>query len=293
MSEIKRAVASFLVLISLTGCSNSLGNEAAPRHIVRPPREVIVKKGAITPTISDRSAIMQSPVFALSSPKRGSFKPVVKAGDTIKAGMAVGLVNGQKINAPVDARVVSVASQADDLPANYALIQLEYQGFGIVASQNGSLSQGFATDLRGKFQVVDGLGPTDCKTIVQIGDTSGSNNMSESNAQGQKSGEAEAGSVAEPNQLVCLIDKKDEVKSGQQTNLVISGVVHKNALALPIEAVSGRIDKGKVYKSDGTGVHEVDVKLGVTDGANIEILEGLSEGDKIIVPAPDVDPRKK
>ena len=68
-----------------------------------------------------------------------------------------------------------------------------------------------------------------------------------------------------------------------------------NVLTVPIQAVTTRTDtlstdpaaKDKirtlVFLSDGTHALARDVKTGIQDNVNIEILEGLKEGDEVIV----------
>lgn len=56
--------------------------------------------------------------------------------------------------------------------------------------------------------------------------------------------------------------------------------------ALPIEAVAGSRTNGLVHLSPSG--ETADVGLGITDGAYIEITEGLAVGDTVIVPSPSI-----
>jgi len=76
-------------------------------------------------------------------------------------------------------------------------------------------------------------------------------------------------------------------KSGMTANIDILTNKHKNALILPQRAVTTK-NGGKfvlVYKGQ-SGQEEREVKTGLrgSDG-NIEIVDGLSEGEKVIIPA--------
>jgi multidrug efflux pump subunit AcrA (membrane-fusion protein) len=76
----------------------------------------------------------------------------------------------------------------------------------------------------------------------------------------------------------------DRVKPGMTANVDIVTAERQATFAIPQRAV---IDKnnGKIARVlDGENVKEVSVKTGVRDSeGNIEILEGINEGDKVIV----------
>jgi len=60
----------------------------------------------------------------------------------------------------------------------------------------------------------------------------------------------------------------------------------KDVLALPIEAVAGTRARGLVYTELDGAPREV--VLGVSNGAHIEIVDGLSEGDTVLIPSPSL-----
>lgn len=51
-----------------------------------------------------------------------------------------------------------------------------------------------------------------------------------------------------------------------------------------------KLQKGQVRRPDGT---VLDVGLGATDGARIEITSGLKAGDAVSATPPDLDPQSK
>jgi RND family efflux transporter MFP subunit len=59
---------------------------------------------------------------------------------------------------------------------------------------------------------------------------------------------------------------------------------HENALWLPPEAINDIGGRIFVFIQDGETTRRVDVKLGLVTSERIEILEGLSEGQTIVVP---------
>lgn len=93
--------------------------------------------------------------------------------------------------------------------------------------------------------------------------------------------------------LQCLIGKDIDVKPGQSATVVITAETRKDVLLLPLSVIAGRQGKGMVTViNDGKQI-QTEVMLGATDGAYIEILSGVNEGDTISSIPPNLDPRSK
>ncbi|MBP6859483.1 MAG: efflux RND transporter periplasmic adaptor subunit [Candidatus Magasanikbacteria bacterium] len=83
---------------------------------------------------------------------------------------------------------------------------------------------------------------------------------------------------------ITINDSEKDIKPGMTANVKISTDSRVGALFIPLRAVRTG-DKGKYVKvlENGTSV-DVDVKLGIrADSGRVEILEGLSEGDDVIL----------
>lgn len=61
----------------------------------------------------------------------------------------------------------------------------------------------------------------------------------------------------------------------------------KTAMTLPLDALFDDGDKPYVYLVKDGKAHKQNVKTGITSGKKIEILEGVSKGDQVIVNGPD------
>ena len=61
----------------------------------------------------------------------------------------------------------------------------------------------------------------------------------------------------------------------------------KTAMTLPLDALFDDGDKPYVYLVKNGMTHKQNVKTGITSGKKIEILEGVSKGDQVIVNGPD------
>lgn len=325
------AVTSLLVATVLTGCDNSSSSEVtqASQNANSGSGSIEVTTGDIVPTLSLKAEVQQKPAFTLTLAERGSFKSAVKPGQVVKAGAVVGWTGGKEITTPVEATITQVAESSDELPANYAVLGYEYRGFGITVPVGSLLRHAQVADLSGKFQITDGVGPTDCLAVVTAG-ASGTessdlqatqdNSANQSaNATGQEpktihpanyssedsQADADKGSagnsapnvssepIASHDQAVCLIAKDVDVSAGQQANLVISANRREGVLTLPVSAVAGRLTQGKVTKLVGGKEEVTSVQLGATDGAKIEIVAGLQAGDHVSLEAPNLDPRNK
>ncbi len=81
----------------------------------------------------------------------------------------------------------------------------------------------------------------------------------------------------------CSVPSDVRVFPGLAADLTIAGGVAEDVLTVPMTAVQGAADTGIVYVilEDGTE-EERPVTLGLNDGVNVEITEGLTEGELIL-----------
>lgn len=328
-----RAVSACLVsmVLFLSGCTTGDPDmqQAERSKDVQIVSTISVEKRQIAPTFSAKATVEQAKSFVLSTSQRGSYRSAVKVNDSVKAGQVLGWNNGVEIKSPVDAIVRRVGETSEHLPMYYPVFELEYQGFAFTVDAPTLLSVASIESLTGKFQIENGLGPTEIKVILaspgdqesldedltavvsrntefQITNAVIATSFPKQenlgvfgeNSSGQdpvfESG-AEQGlrpRVASQS-LVCLIDKDQPVRPGQAATVVLNGQAKADVLAVPVSAVAGRTGKGAVTLLKGENSSLVEVGLGVSDGAYIEITSGLSEGDVISTVAPNLDPRKK
>lgn len=92
------------------------------------------------------------------------------------------------------------------------------------------------------------------------------------------SGEASAGPT-----VSCAVPADVTVFPGLTAQIVIAGGIAENVIVIPITAVEGVADTGNVYFVLPDGSTEVrPVTLGLNDGFNVEVTEGLVEGDLVL-----------
>ena len=136
-----------------------------------------------------------------------------------------------------------------------------------------------STVLHAKFQISDGIGPTESIAVVTP--------VTENNGDiGQQS------FTPQTTTLQCLIGQDVDVKPGQSATVVISAETRKDVLILPLSVIAGRQGKGVVTVIKDEEEIQTEVVLGASDGAYIEVLSGLEEGDVISSLPPNLDPRR-
>ena len=240
-------------------------------------KTVSVVRGTITPTVSTQTTIVPAVPFIISSPENGIFNSAVELEEKITAGQIIGTVNGKELKSPVDGTITSIAPSNESVPSNYPVAIVQYTGFALNVEADNFLSTlPEYAELKAKFQVYDGVGPTDMIAVVSP--------AADENAF--------TGIVPQEGILQCLISQTVDVKSGQSATVVITATTRNDVLILPLSVIAGRQGTGLVTVITPNGERvETKVALGVTDGANIEILSGLEEGDVVSATPPNLDPR--
>ncbi len=83
--------------------------------------------------------------------------------------------------------------------------------------------------------------------------------------------------------VTCAVPAEVRVFAGLAAQLTIAGGIAENVLVAPVTAVEGTAETGNVYFVLPDGTTELrPVVLGLSDGINVEIKEGLAEGDLIL-----------
>lgn len=88
----------------------------------------------------------------------------------------------------------------------------------------------------------------------------------------------------------CAVPQGVQVFSGLTATVDVTAGTATGVLLAPVTAVQGSVGTGKVWvlADDGSQV-ETDVSLGLTDGQNVEITQGLTENQQILQFVPNTD----
>ncbi|WP_350347002.1 hypothetical protein ABIQ69_10165 [Agromyces sp. G08B096] len=80
----------------------------------------------------------------------------------------------------------------------------------------------------------------------------------------------------------CAVPGDVRVFPGLSAQVKISAGSAADVLVVPITAVEGGAESGLVWLVEGGERVEQPVKLGLSDGTNVEVVEGLAEGDQVL-----------
>lgn len=277
-------VAVAVLLASGAGCGAN-GNDSDNGHAEQtsvPLSTVKVESGTLVPTISSDAAVSSHSLFAITAPVQGVFQSTVHVGDTIQSQQVLGSVADTQILAPAEGTVVSIAGSGTQVPLNYPLITVNYNGFAMELDASRLLRMTQSTDsIHGKFQITDGQGPSDCVAVLPVQAASGPSQQSDG-------AQANSDDSSSSTRMTCLVPKDDNVREGESGILVLSGTAVSSSLLLPVSAVAGRSGKGTVTRISHDKQEQVEVTLGASDGARIVIVDGLAEGDEVLDAAPNL-----
>ncbi|MFT4234477.1 MAG: efflux RND transporter periplasmic adaptor subunit, partial [Microbacterium sp.] len=99
------------------------------------------------------------------------------------------------------------------------------------------------------------------------------------------SDDADAGTVTTT--IRCAVPTDVTVFPGLAATMTVAGGLAENVIVVPVTAVLGSAETGTVFVADDAGDAEPkQVSLGLNDGTNIEVTDGLAEGDEIFEYAP-------
>ena len=277
-------VLAVVLTIGVGACTASDSAISDKSSSTRKSNVIIAKKSTITPTFSFSATIGTDSTFTINAPVKGVFKSNVKEGDVLKPGTIVGKLDDKKLISETDAAVLNVVASELEYPKHYPLITLVYPGYALSVELPNTFSNYVKdSELSAKFQAT-GKEPADISKIyLSYGSfTKDANNGTDSRNQSQKV------------YALFLIPKDLDLHVGDQALVVIKGEVKRNVLTLPLSCLAGRDKKAliSVKASDGS-FQEKTVELGASDGAMIEIVSGINEGDEVSTIPPNIDPRVK
>lgn len=81
-----------------------------------------------------------------------------------------------------------------------------------------------------------------------------------------------------------LAEPAEEVAVGDFAVILVVNDIRENVLSVPVSALHKDTDGSFVYVMEGEGSTAVTVETGMSDGVYTEILSGIQEGDRVLVP---------
>ncbi|MGH4029428.1 hypothetical protein ACQB60_10895 [Actinomycetota bacterium Odt1-20B] len=267
----RRAAVGVLVALlagTSAACSTADSTGARAHQQSGSEESATATRGLITKVVTVDATVRARATAELTSPDAGTVTAVSAQGVRLRpdgegAERTVEVPSGARL----DRHLVAVG---DRVPANYPLASVKVKSFALVAPlDKASLYRLYTSPLSAKGQITKGPGPFDCPLA---------NRVPTSAATGD--GEAEA---------VCLVPSDLKVYAGMPAVMALRTKTVKDAVLLPVEAVAGTAEKGRVTVLGKDGkTQERPVKLGVSDGTRVQVVSGVREGERVRVPGPDL-----
>lgn len=281
---------------------------------------VYVKKGDLTIKISATGLVQPKTKVEVIALKRGRIDEIlVEEGDQVKKGQILAWMSSEERIALVDTALAGLEEarkSQDEKRIKKAEEELEtaqntYMQIPIVAPINGIIilrgaEPGQTVSLDGTlFIIADVLVVVAQVDEVDIGKVKKGQSVNVNTDafpdkvyQGKVSKVAYESNVIEGvtfyNITTDLLITDETLKSGMTANVEIIIAKKENVLLIPEYAV--KKDKGESFalvKTDQGNYEKRQVKTGLSDRKNTEILEGLTEGEKIIIKAKESEEKEK
>ena len=203
-------------------------------------------------------------------------------------------VHEVKLDFPSGLKVTDeLVDEGQHVPANYPLARGRIEGFAMVAElDQQSLYKVYSPPLSARAQINEGPGPFDCPlaNTVPTGTANASAPQHPAGDDEFADEDGPASSADSGMRLVCVVPSDVDVFAGMAGVMAIRTASVKDALLLPVEAVAGDSSRGEVtvVKPGGGGTESRTVRLGASDGGQVELVSGVREGEKVRVPAPNL-----
>ena len=312
-------IAAALVVLAFRGGSPDRGVAAGPGaptlELSSPPVPVV--RGTVSNTVSVTGTVVADPAVPVKATAAGTVRRLLVAqGAAVTAGQALLEIRYEVELDPVvgkDAdgnptstpRPPQVRTATVPAPAAGTLGTLDVLVDQIVAvgDKVGEISPGtlsvtatltqaeqfrlLALPSTAEVEVQGGPAPFTC-TGLSLGAAPASGDGDENGAVVPPPAGGGGGTTAR-----CAVPAGVTVFAGMGATVRVQAGTAENVLVVPVTAVQGSVQTGNVWVVAGDGTEEMRaVTLGLSDGDQIEVREGLAEGEQVLqfVPVPDDTP---
>ncbi|TXK16367.1 hypothetical protein [Homoserinibacter sp. GY 40078] len=275
MSEVKKAVPLALALAGALTLSACTAEALVPTPAENsPPPTVTVETRSITSVIVVPGRVVSSPTFVLAARASGAidYASEAIAAPSVVKGARIATVAGEETRAPVPSRVLEVTyPEGATVVERAPIATLAYAGFGVMVDVPPELAfRVYSTPTSATVSIDAGPAGIDCRLMPTTSDAT------------DPADDTDAPTAP----LVCLLPLDATVVAGLPAKIGMRTAQRDDVLALPVSAVLGSVDTGRVTLLRGGAREVVEVTLGVSDGAWVEIVAGLEEGDEVLAFAP-------
>jgi Acetyl/propionyl-CoA carboxylase, alpha subunit len=283
------AIAVALVKLAFFGASTAgAGGETPTGGVIDPQVPVMI--GTVSNDVVLSGTVKADDAVPVKAPLGGDVIQVdVGVGSVVGAGQQLGVVKGvnsagKTVTAAIVAPVGGTVSALSIVPnqqttAGTVVAQIAPPGFYVTASvQPVDRYRLLEAPAEAQVTVTGGPAPFTCVNLTITTPLAGSGGGDPDNPGGDPG--AGSGTTAR-----CTVPPEVTVFPELVAQLTISAGVAENVLVVPVTSVLGSAESGVVYVivDPETGeTEERQVTLGLSDGINIEIVDGLEEGELVM-----------
>ncbi|MBX3194993.1 MAG: efflux RND transporter periplasmic adaptor subunit [Schumannella sp.] len=278
------AIAVALVKLAFFADPVEQGGEVPTGQIVDPTIPVMI--GTIQNDVVLSGTVNSNPAIPVRATFGGEVIEVyVKAGKTVKKGTTVMKVRAELVNmnGTPYTRTETVKAGANGVLSSFTVLKGQQVGIGDIIGQVAPQSFNVTATIApeqlyrltekpadAQVTVQGGPAPFTCTNLSIITPLPGSGGSDGSEGEG-------SGTTVR-----CSVPSDVRVFAGLVADITIAGGIAENVLVVPMTAVLGAADSGIVYVVGADGEREErPVTLGLNDGVNVEIIDGLAEGELI------------
>lgn len=290
------AIAAALVKLAFFGASSAgAGGEQPTGNIVDPQVPVMIS--TVSNDVLLSGTVKADDAVAVKAPLDGTLASVdVGVGSVVAAGQQIGSIKGvnsagRAIVVGIVAPVAGTISALSIVPnqsttAGTVVAQIAPPGFYVTATvQPSERYRLIDAPTEALVTVTGGPAPFACINLTITTPLAGAGTGGDPNEGDPGAG---AGTTAR-----CVVPPDVTVFPDLIAQITISAGVAENVLVVPVTAVLGAAESGVVYvvNEDGS-TEERQVTLGLSDGINVEVTDGLEEGEIVLqfVPGAPADP---
>lgn len=265
----------------MAGNRGSLGApvDASPADDPLTPKIIEPSRATIRSVLAIDGAIRPVDVVSVIAERAGIVDKVIgRVGERLQEGETLITLSTPRGTLDIKAPAPSVVAKLDvvrgqRLDIGEVLAVLAPEGYRAEAVVDPSLLYRlYAPPIEIRAQIDRGPAPFDCPFLSLGADV-----------------DSIANPLDAPVMITCAVPREVRAFAGVRVRLAITTGIAENALVIPVEAVEGTADSGVVWVagSDG-GFEERSMTLGLSDGVRIQVLDGLTDGEKILeFPPPD------
>ncbi|MDJ0349328.1 efflux RND transporter periplasmic adaptor subunit [Cryobacterium sp. PH29-G1] len=296
------AIAVALVKVAFYPDSAPERNPAEPTGVVVEP-EIPVAIGTVKNDVTLPGTVSADPAVAVKSTAVGTVDEIfVTAGQAVNSGDKIYDIRVETIKDPVESTdadgnititqpkpVVTFAKVLAPISGVLSALGVIHgqsvavgDSTGQVAPPSFSVSGALSPEQQYRLltkpteatvTITNGPAPFTCTSLTITSPLAGAGTVGDG-------GSADPGTSGTT--VTCAIPAEVTVFSGLAAQITIAAGLAENVLVVPTTAVKGSAETGVVwFVLPGGGTEERPVTLGMTDGINVQVIDGLVEGDLI------------